>query len=90
MSTALVPFLAGVTTAGFAVAGLFFLRFWKRTRDVLFGAFGLCFFLLAAHQTLITLAQIPEEYQSWAYLLKAAAFIVLILAIVRKNIGSGR
>ncbi len=89
MGTALAPFLAGVTTAGFAVAGLFFLRFWKRTRDVLFGAFGLCFILLAIHQSLITLAGIPEEYQSWAYLLKAAAFIVLIAAIVRKNIGKG-
>ncbi len=89
MRSALIPFLSGITTAGFAVAGLFFLRFWKRTHDMLFGAFGVCFFLLAAHQTLIVLADIPEEYQSWAYLLKAAAFTVLIAAIVRKNIGKG-
>jgi hypothetical protein len=86
----LAVFLAGVATAGFAVAGLFFLRFWTRTRDMLFGAFGLAFFLLAAHQALITLAGIPEQYLSWAYLLKASAFTVLIVAIVRKNIGRGR
>lgn len=86
----LAVYIAGAATAGFVVAGAFFLRFWSRTRDPLFGAFGLSFFLLAAHQALITLANIPEEYLSSAYLLKAAAFIVLIVAIVRKNIGKGR
>lgn len=90
MQASLANFLAGATTAGFTVAGLFFMRFWAKTRDVFFGTFGLAFFLLAAHQALITLAPIPEEYLVWAYLLKASAFIVIIVAIVRKNIGRGR
>ena len=29
-------FLAGAIAAGFALAGLFFLKSWKRTRDELF------------------------------------------------------
>ncbi|MDE2183818.1 MAG: hypothetical protein KGJ78_12440 [Alphaproteobacteria bacterium] len=79
-------FLSGATTAGFIVAGAFFLRFWIRTRDSLFAAFGAAFFLLAANQALVTLANIPQEYLSWAYVLKVAAFGLLIAAIVRKNV----
>lgn len=82
-------FLAGAATMGFVGAGMFFLRFWVRTREMLFAAFGAAFFLLAANQALTTLANIPDEYQSWAYLLKIAAFVLIILAIVRKNIGRG-
>jgi hypothetical protein len=29
----LLNFLSGALTMGFLIAGLFFLRFWKRTRD---------------------------------------------------------
>lgn len=85
--THLNPFLSGAITAGFIVASLFFFSFWRRTRDSLFAAFGAAFLLLAANQALITLAGIPEEHRSWVYLLRLAAFALLIFAIVRKNIG---
>jgi hypothetical protein len=50
----LFPFLSGAITMGCATAGLFFLRFWKRTRDRLFIAFALAFWLLAIGQALLT------------------------------------
>ena len=40
-------FLAGAIVAGFAVAGLFFLKFWRRPHDQLFLAFTGAFWLLA-------------------------------------------
>lgn len=80
-------FAAGAATAGFLIAGLFFFRFWRRTGDGLFAAFGTAFVLLAANQALITLWDIPLEYRSWVYLVKLAAFSLLIVAIVRKNLG---
>ena len=80
------PFLAGATTAAFVIAAAFFLRFWVRTRESLFAAFSLAFFLLALNQAVVSLGAIPLEYRSWAYLLRAAAFLVLIVAIVRKNL----
>lgn len=85
--TSLNAFLSGAITAGFVVASVFFLSFWRRTRDSLFAAFGAAFLLLAANQALITLAGIPEEHRSWVYLLRLAAFALLIIAIIRKNIG---
>jgi Family of unknown function (DUF5985) len=86
MSDTVSAFLSGATTAGFLVASLFFFSFWRRTSDSLFGVFGFAFLLLAANQALITLAGIPEEHRSWIYLLRLAAFGLLIFAIVRKNL----
>jgi hypothetical protein len=88
MGEELGPFLMGANTLGFMAAGVFFLRFWRRTRDGLFVAFSIAFFLLAANQALVALSGIPREEQSPIYLLRLAAFSLLIIAIVRKNMTS--
>jgi hypothetical protein len=80
-------FLAGMFTAGFLAGGLFFARFWARSRDSLFLAFTAAFWLLALNQALVALIQEPEANQSWLYLLRVAAFLLIAVAIVRKNAG---
>jgi hypothetical protein len=87
MST-LTTFLAGVATTGFVLAGLFFFRFWRRTGEGLFFAFGIAFWLMALNQGLIVLSGIPREEQSWLYLLRIAAFALLIIAVIAKNFPS--
>jgi hypothetical protein len=81
----LIDFLSGAVTFGFVMAGLFFLRFWKRTGDGLFAAFAAAFWLLGIAQALLALANIPVEERSWVYLFRLAAFALIIVAIVRKN-----
>jgi len=83
----LEAFLAGMATMGFLLAGLFFFRFWTRTKDSLFATFGIAFLLLAANQMVITLSNIPREDLSWAYSLRILAFGMLIYGIVSKNVG---
>ena len=83
--TVFTTFLSGAVSALFLVAGLFFLRFWKRTRDGLFLAFALAFFLLGVGQGLLTLAVIPDEERSFLYLIRLAAFALILAAIIRKN-----
>ena len=78
-------FLAGAATFGLVLSSVFFVRFWVRTRDLLFAAFGVAFLLLAANQALLALGDIPLEYRSWVYLLRVAAFALLIAAIAWKN-----
>lgn len=80
-------FLSGAIVMGYAVAGVFFLRFWVRTRDRLFGAFAAAFFLMAATPLLTTMLRIPREEQSPFYLLRLAAFVLIIAAVVGKNLG---
>lgn len=78
-------FLSGAITMGFLVAGFFFLRFWKRTRDSLFLAFAAAFWLLGLGQALLALTDIPVEERSWLYLLRLAAFSLILVSIWRKN-----
>ncbi len=81
----LETFLSGAVTMGFLAAGLFFLRFWRRTRDGLFLAFAMAFWLLGLNQALIALTDIPVEERSPLYLLRLAAFGLIIVSIWRKN-----
>ena len=81
----LIDFLSGAVTLGFVVAGLFFLRFWKRTRDGLFLAFALAFWLLGLTQALLAFTDIPVEERSWLFLLRLAAFSLILISIWRKN-----
>jgi hypothetical protein len=78
-------FMSGLIVAGFLISGLFFLRFWKRTGDLLFMAFALAFWLLALNQILLVISELPYEERSWIYLLRLAAFTLIIVAIIRKN-----
>ena len=80
-------FLSGMVTAGFLACGLYFARFWSRSRDFLFLAFTLAFWLMALNQALIVLVSEPSDSQSWIYLLRVAAFVLIAIAIVRKNAG---
>ena len=81
----LVPFLAGSTVMGFWLAGLFFLRFWKKTRDGLFLAFTFAFWLLGLSQALLSFSDVPVEERSPLYLLRLAAFVLILIAVWRKN-----
>ena len=81
----LLDFLSGAITMGFLVAGFFFLRFWKRTRESLFLAFAAAFWLLGLGQALLTFTDIPVEERSWLFLLRLAAFSLILVSIWRKN-----
>ena len=85
MSMTLVDFLSGATAFGFLVCGLFFLRFWRRTRDPLFMAFALAFALLGIGQAVLALANIPTEERGSLYLIRLSAFALILFAILRKN-----
>ena len=81
----LLDFLSGAVTMGFFIAGLFFLRFWTRTREGLFIAFALAFWLLGLMQCLLTFTDMPVEERSWLYLLRLAAFALILVSIAFKN-----
>ncbi|MBW8812179.1 MAG: hypothetical protein JF588_02030 [Caulobacterales bacterium] len=85
----LAAFVAGALGLGFLAVALFFLKFWRRTGDGLFAAFAAAFVLLAANQAAPVLFGIPSENQGYVYLLRLAAFILIIAAVVWKNLRRG-
>lgn len=82
----MVAFNSGVAAMACLVAGLFFLRFWRRTRDGLFLAFAAAFWLLAANGALPVLLHRPSYEHGEIYLLRLAGFLAIILAIIGKNL----
>jgi hypothetical protein len=67
------------------VAGLFFLRFWKVSRDRLFLFFMVSFWCLGLNWLWLGLSNSTLETRHYAYLLRLVAFALLIVGIVDKN-----
>ncbi|HEX2079515.1 MAG TPA: DUF5985 family protein [Longimicrobium sp.] len=81
----MATFLAGAIAMAYLVAGLFFLKFWRRSGDRLFLAFSVSFALLAAQRAgLAALVDDPEAALP-LYGVRALAFILILLAIIDKN-----
>lgn len=78
-------FLLGVIATSSLAAGLFFLRFWRDTRDSLFLNFALAFFIAAGNRTAMMFSTHPNEASPWVYLIRAFAFGLIIAGIIYKN-----
>jgi hypothetical protein len=82
----MIEFLSGAVTLAFIVATVFFLRFWRRTRDRLFLAFCIAFSLLALNQVLAFILNVYSEPQSFIYWLRVVGFLLILIAIMDKNL----
>ena len=81
----MIDFLWGITVAAFAGGAVFFLRFWRQTRDRLFAIFALAFLVLAGNYVALEVVQATVESRHYAYLLRLLAFLLIIAGIVDKN-----
>lgn len=82
----MIEFLSGAATLAYFIAALFFLRFWRRTHDRLFLAFALAFVLFALNQGLAHILSIYREPTSFIYVLRVLGFVLILVAIVDKNL----
>jgi hypothetical protein len=77
--------IAGAVVMASAVAALFFLRFWRQTRDRFFLLFSLAFVLDALTRLVLALSDIPNEQEPFYYLGRLAMFGLILVAIIDKN-----
>jgi hypothetical protein len=75
----------GAIAMGSSIAALFFLRFWRETRDRLFLLFSIAFLLLGITRLGLAVSQLTMEAQTSWYWVRLAAFVIILLAIVDKN-----
>jgi hypothetical protein len=69
---------------------MFFLRFWRRTHDRLFIAFAAAFVLLALNQALAAFLGAGDELTPYTYVLRVLGFVLILIAIVDKNVSNRR
>jgi len=86
-------FFSGICMTSFAASGLFFLKFYKASGDRFFRLFSFaCWFLALERVALLFVADpfasIPtpqNKSESWVYLFRLVAFIIIVFAIVDRN-----
>jgi uncharacterized protein DUF5985 len=78
-------FLWGALAMAGWVAGLFFLRFWRSTRDRLFLFLCLAFWVLSLSWVGLGLHQASTETHYSHFVLRLAAFVLIIVGIIDKN-----
>jgi uncharacterized membrane protein HdeD (DUF308 family) len=78
-------FLHGATCMGCLVAALYFLRFWRDTRERLFVLFGVAFMVLALNRAALALSHPTAESTPYFYLARLFAFLLIAYAVVDKN-----
>jgi hypothetical protein len=78
-------FLSGANATLSAIAGLFFLRYAVITRDRFFVLWTFSFWLLAVNWGIVGAVAPSAEGRHYAYLVRLAAFLLIIIAIVDKN-----
>jgi len=78
-------FLLGVIATCSVAAGLFFLRFWRNSRDPLFLLFAIAFLIEGLNRTTRIFFPHPSEASPWVFVVRALAFLLILAGIINKN-----
>jgi uncharacterized membrane protein HdeD (DUF308 family) len=78
-------FLLGIIVTASLASGAFFLRYWRRTRDELFLAFGAAFIIEGINRIGFLFVDKPNEGSPAIYVVRLLAFALILAANVRKN-----
>jgi hypothetical protein len=81
----MVNFLHGVAAMACAVSGLFFLRFWRQSRDGIFLSFAVAFWVFAVDYAVLGLVPLANERRPYVFGLRLVGFGVILWGIARKN-----
>jgi hypothetical protein len=81
----MTQFIWGALTMASWTIALFFLRFWRTSRDRLFGGFAAAFAVLGLNWLLLSLFEPSRESLHYVYLVRLVAFLLLIASVVDKN-----
>ncbi len=77
--------LMGAVAMASLVATLFFLRFWRQTKDNFFLLFAIAFAINALSRFVLGLLHVSDETEPLFYLARLVTFGLIILAIIQKN-----
>lgn len=77
--------LMGAIALGWALAGLFFFRFWRNTRDPFFLFFAASFWIEAVNRVALGLLTSASETNPVFYGIRLVSYGLILLAIWQKN-----
>ncbi|HUQ10670.1 MAG TPA: DUF5985 family protein [Steroidobacteraceae bacterium] len=80
-----VGFLLGVIVTASLVAGAYFYKFWRQTRDPLFLGFAAAFLIEGINRTCFLFVASPESGSVILYSVRLVSYLLILLAIAHKN-----
>lgn len=83
--TPVVAMLYGAAAMGSLVAMLFFVRYWRDSRDRFHLYFASALALFAANWVVVVAIDLDDETRAYAYLLRLLGFLLILVGIVDKN-----
>ncbi|MEO6780089.1 MAG: DUF5985 family protein [Bradyrhizobium sp.] len=83
--TNLASILIGAVAMASLVAALFFLKFWRQTRDTFFLFFACAFLIDAVSRLVFGIFELSDESEPVFYLTRIVMFGLILIAIVQKN-----
>lgn len=81
-------FLLGAISIASFTASLFFLKFWRETRDFVFLAFAVFFVIEGINRIALASMMRPSEGNPWVYLARLVGLAFILAAILKKNYGT--
>jgi hypothetical protein len=82
---ALNLFLSGAMTMAALLIAVFFLKFWRKSKDRIFLIVAISFSILAVERVVMLILNIDDESQSTIYLFRLLAFLLIIFGVIDKN-----
>jgi hypothetical protein len=79
--------LLGASALASAIIGLFFLRFWKSSKDRFFLFFAAAFFIESANKVFLQVVVGLDEDAPVYFLIRLLAYGLILAAILDKNLG---
>ncbi len=76
----------GAVAMSCLVAALFFFRFYRETRDILFLMFSISFLVEAVNRTVLATMRLHGEGDPTLYLIRLLSYLLILAGIVSKNL----
>ena len=81
----MIELLSGALVFAYFVAGVHFVRFWRKTADRFFLYFAIAFELFAINRLLVSLHDVANDAAGYEDLLRVLGFLLILAAIIQKN-----
>ncbi len=78
-------FLLGIIVTSSLAVGTFFLKFWRKTHDLLFLGFAAAFLIEGLNRLAFLSLDQPNEGNPVVYTIRLFSYLLILAAIVHKN-----
>ena len=80
-----VAFLQAVSATAAWISAAMFVRYWRQSRDPLFGYFASAFTLMGLSWAILSVVNPTADASPYVYGMRLIAFLLIIVAVVVKN-----